>query len=172
MRAEKKYLIDEVEVHLRKSDYVILANFTGVTVADAAELRGKLAAEKAEYHVVKNSSLRVAAKSLGLPDIEGALVGPTAIVVGGRNSAGVAKILKQFFKDKQKVEVKAGVLSKKLISSKDVERLADMPSLEVLRSRLLGLMNQPASAFVRVVNAVPQGLVNVLQAKVRAAGAS
>jgi len=172
MRAEKKYLIDEVEVHLRKSDYVILANFTGVTVADAAELRGKLAAEKAEYHVVKNSSLRVAAKSLGLPDIEGALVGPTALVVGGRNSPGVAKVLKQFFKDKQKVEVKAGVLSKKLISSKDVERLADMPSLDVLRAQLLGLLNQPASAFVRVVNAVPQGLVNVLQAKVRAAGAS
>ena len=65
MRAEKKYLIDEVEIHLKKSDYVILANFTGVTVADAADLRMKLSAEKAEYHVVKNSSLRVAAKSLG-----------------------------------------------------------------------------------------------------------
>ena len=172
MRAEKKYLIDEVEIHLKKSDYVILANFNGVTVADAAELRGKLAAEKAEYHVVKNSSLRVAAKSLGLPDIDSALVGPTAIVVGGKNSAGVAKILKQFFKDKQKIEVKAGVLSKKLISPKDVERLAEMPSLEVLRSQLLGLMNQPASMFVRIINAVPQGLVNVLQAKVRAAGPS
>ena len=171
MRAEKKYLIDEVETHLKKSDYVILANFTGVTVADAADLRAKLSVEKAEYHVVKNSSLRVAAKSLGLPDIEAQLVGPTAIIVCGRNSAGVAKILKQFFKDKQKVEVKAGVLSKKLISSTDVARLADMPSLEVLRAQLLGLLNQPASSFVRIVNAVPQGLVNVLQAKVRAAEA-
>jgi large subunit ribosomal protein L10 len=171
MRAEKKYLIDEVEIHLKKSDYVILANFTGVTVADVADLRAKLAAEKAEYHVVKNSSLRVAAKSLGLPDIDSALTGPTAIVVGGKNSAGVAKILKQFFKDKQKVVVKAGVLSKKFISPKDVERLADMPSLDVLRAQLLGLMNQPASMFVRVINAVPQGVVNVLQAKVRAADA-
>jgi large subunit ribosomal protein L10 len=170
MRAEKKYLIDEVTTHLNKSDYVILANFTGVTVADAAELRSKLAAEKAEYHVVKNSSLRVAAKSLGLPDIDSALTGPTAIVVGGKNSAGVAKILKQFFKDRQKVVVKAGVLSKKFISPKDVERLADMPSLDILRAQLLGLLNQPAGAFVRVINAVPQGLVNVLQAKVRAAG--
>jgi large subunit ribosomal protein L10 len=171
MRAEKKYLIDEVEIHLKKSDYVILANFTGVTVADAADLRLKLAAEKAEYHVVKNSSLRVAAKSLGLPEFEEALVGPTAIIVGGKNSAGVAKILKQFFKDKQKVVVKAGVLSKKLISSKDVERLADMPSLDVLRAQLLGLLNQPGTSFVRIINAVPQGLVNVLQAKVRAAEA-
>ena len=169
MRAEKKYLIDEVEIHLKKSDYVILANYNGMTVADAAELRLRLSAEKAEYHVVKNSSLRVAAKSLGLPDIEGALIGPTAIVVGGKNSAGVAKVLKQFFKDKQKIVVKAGVLSKKLISQKDVERLAEMPSLDTLRAQLLGLLNQPASMFVRVINAVPQGLVNVLQAKVRAA---
>ena len=78
MRAEKNYLIAEVETHLKKSDYVILANFTKVTVADVADLRAKLAAEKAEFHVVKNSSLRVAAKALGLPEIESALSGPTA----------------------------------------------------------------------------------------------
>jgi large subunit ribosomal protein L10 len=79
MRAEKQYLISEVETHLKKSDYVILANFTKVTVADVAELRKKLAAEKAEFHVVKNSSLRVAAKALGLPEFEAALTGPTAV---------------------------------------------------------------------------------------------
>jgi len=171
MRAEKKYLIAEVESHLKKSDYVILANFTGVTVADAADLRAKLAAEKAEFHVVKNSSLRVAAKALGLPDIDSALVGPTAVVVGGRNSPGIAKVLKQFFKDKQKLEVKAGVLGKRLITAKQVGELADMPPLEVLRAKLLGLMNQPAGMFVRIINAVPQGLVNVLQAKAKAGAA-
>jgi large subunit ribosomal protein L10 len=171
MRAEKQYLISEVETHLKKSDYVILANFTGVSVADTADLRKKLAAEKAEFHVVKNSSLRVAAKSLGLPDLEGSLTGPTAVVVGGQNSPGVAKVLKQFFKDKQKLQVKVGVLSKKLITAKDVDALADMPSLETLRAQLLGLLNQPAGMFVRVINAAPSSLVNVLQAKVRAAEA-
>ena len=124
MRAEKKYLISEVETHLKKSDYVILANFTKVTVADVAELRKRLDAEKAEFHVVKNSSLRVAAKALGLPEFESALTGPTAVVVGGKNSAGVAKILKQFFKDKQKLEVKVGVLDKKIVSAADLARIA------------------------------------------------
>jgi large subunit ribosomal protein L10 len=171
MRAEKNYLITEVETHLKKSDYVILANFTGVTVADTAELRKRLTAEKAEFHVVKNSSLRVAAKSLGLPEFEASLAGPTAIVVGGKNSAGVAKVLKQFFKDKQKLQVKVGVLGKKLITAKDVDALADMPSLEALRAQFLGLINQPAGMFVRVLNAVPSGVLNVLQAKVRAAEA-
>ena len=61
MRAEKQYLISEVDTHLKKSDYVILANFSKVTVSDVAELRNSLAAENAEFHVVKNSSLRVAA---------------------------------------------------------------------------------------------------------------
>lgn len=170
MRAEKQYLISEVETHLKKSDYVILANFNGVSVADTAELRKRLAKEKAEFHVVKNSSLRVAAKSLGLPEFESSLVGPTAIVVGGGNSPGVAKVLKTFFKERQKLNVKAGVLSRKLLTSGDIDALADLPSLEALRSQLLSLFNQPATMFVRVLSAAPSGLVNVLQAKVRAAG--
>ena len=169
MRAEKQYLISEVESHLKKSDYVILANFTGVSVSDTAELRKKLAVEKAEFHVVKNSSLRVAAKALGLPELDASLTGPTAIVVGGKNSPAAAKVLKTFFKEKQKLQVKSAVLSKKLISAKDVDALADMPSLESLRAQFLGLLNQPAGMFVRVLNAVPSGVVNVLQAKVRQA---
>ena len=153
MRAEKQYLIAEVETHLKKSDYVILANISKVTVADVADLRNKLAAEKAEFHVVKNSSLRVAAKALGLPDIESSLTGPTAVVVGGKNPAGVAKVLKKFFSDKQKLEIKVGVIEKKTITASDLSIMADLPSLEALRSQLLGLFTQNAAAFVRVLDA-------------------
>jgi large subunit ribosomal protein L10 len=140
MRAEKQYLISEVETHLKKSDYVILANFTKVTVADVADLRGKLAAEKAEFHVVKNS----------------ALTGPTAVVVGGKNPAGVAKVLKKFFEDKQKLEVKVGVIDKKSVSAADLSKMADLPSFEALRSQLLGLLVQTGAAFVRVLDAKVQ----------------
>jgi large subunit ribosomal protein L10 len=153
MRAEKNYLIAEVETHLKKSDYVILANFTKVTVADVADLRGKLAAENAEFHVVKNSSLRVAAKALGLPEFESALTGPTAVIVGGKNSAGVAKILKKFFEDKQKLEVKVGVIEKKLITAADLSAIADLPSFDALRAQFLSLLTSNAAAFVRVLDA-------------------
>ena len=153
MRAEKKYLISEVETHLKKSDYVILANFTKVTVADTAELRKRLAVEKAEFHVVKNSSLRVAAKALGLPEFESSLLGPTAVVVGGKNSAGVAKILKKFFEEKQKLEVKVGVMDKKLVTAKDLAKIADLPPFEALRAQFLGLLTSNAAAFVRVLDA-------------------
>ncbi len=153
MRAEKKYLITEVETHLKKSDYVILTNYTKVTVEDVAELRNRLAAEKAEFHVVKNSSLRVAAKALGLPEFEKSLTGPTAVIVGGKNPAGVSKILKKFFDDKQKLEVKVGVLEKKIVSAGDLAKMADLPSFEALRSQLLGLFTQTGAAFVRVLDA-------------------
>ena len=113
MRAEKQYLIDEVSGHLKKSDYVILTNFTKLTVADAAELRKRLAPEKAEFHVVKNSSFRVAAKAMGLPELDKSLSGQTAVVVGGKNAPGVAKVLKKFIEEKQKLEVKLGVLARK-----------------------------------------------------------
>ena len=153
MRAEKQYLIDEVDAHLKKSDYVILANFSKVTVADTAELRKRLAAEKAEFHVVKNSSLRVAAKALGLPDIESALVGPTAIIVGGKNSAGVAKVVKRFFDEKQKLEIKIGVMEKKVVTADYLNQIADLPSFEALRAQFLGLLTSNAAAFVRVLDA-------------------
>jgi len=153
MRAEKQYLIAEVDSHLKKSDYVILANFTKVTVADTADLRKLLSKENAEFHVVKNSSLRVAAKALGLPDVETALTGPTAVIVGGRNSAGVAKILKRFFEDKQKLDIKLGVLDRKLVSRGDLLKIAELPSFDALRAQFLGLLTSNAAAFVRVLDA-------------------
>jgi large subunit ribosomal protein L10 len=153
MRTEKQYLISEVDTHLKKSDYVILTNFSKVTVADTAELRKRLVAEKAEFHVVKNSSLRVAAKALGLPEFESALAGPTAIIVGGKNSAGVAKILKKFFEEKQKLEIKVGVLDKKLFSAADLSKIADLPPFDALRAQFLGLLKSNAGAFVRVLDA-------------------
>ncbi len=153
MRAEKQYLISEVESHLKKSDYVILTNFASITVADVAELRSRLAPEKAEFHVVKNSSFRVAAKAMGLPEVDGALAGQTAVVVGGNNPAGVAKILKKFITDKQKLEVKVGILEKKVMNAGELSALADLPTFDVLRSQFLGMLMQTAASFVRVLDA-------------------
>jgi len=168
MRVEKKYLIAEVEEHLKKSDYVILTNYTGITVDETAELRGQLEEHNAEFHVVKNSSLKVAAETMGLPDFGEALSGPTAVIVGGDNSPGVAKVLTKFFKENEKVEVKSAALGGKLLSTDDVKALAELPSLDSLRAQLLGLLAKPASMFVQVLSAPSRELVNVLQAKVRA----
>lgn len=165
MRPEKKYLVEEVERHLQKSDHVFLADFTRLSVEETADLRGRLAPESAEFHVVKNSILSVAAKARGLPDLDAALDGPTAIVVGGANPSEVAKILFKFFKEKEKVEVKLGVMSDRTMTREEVEQLSKLPGMPELRAQLLCLFNTPATQMARIVQAVPQGLLNVLQAK-------
>ncbi len=170
MRPEKQFLVDEVNAHLDKSEYVFLADFNRLSVSETAELRGLLAKQEAEFHVVKNNILKVASRARNIPVDEEVLEGPTAIVVGGPNPSEVAKVLIKFFKDKEKVEIKTGVLGDKALTRDEVEALSKLPSLEALRAQLLGLFNQPGTSLVRVLVAGPQSLLNVLQAKVTAEG--
>jgi large subunit ribosomal protein L10 len=165
MRPEKKYLVEEVSSHLAKSDYVFLADFNRVTVAETATLRASLAQHEAEFHVIKNSILNVAVKSRELPDVSPWLQGQTAIVTGGSNPADVAKVLVKFYKDKEKIEVKVGILGDKLMTGSEVEQLSKLPDLPTLRAQFLGLLSAPASQMVRVLIASPQSLLNVLKAK-------
>ncbi len=165
MRSEKQFLVEEVSKHLGKSSYVYLVDFRKVTVENAAELRGQLAPLGAEFHVVKNSILNVAAKGASLPDLEQWLAGQTGIVIGGAEAPAVAKVLVEFFKKSEKLEVKVGVIDGEVLSGADVTTLSNLPSKDVLRSQLLALLNTPATQFVRVLQATPEGLLNVLQAK-------
>ena len=102
-----------------------------------------------------------------MPDVSDHLTGPTAIIIGGNNPSGVAKALGAFFKKKEKVELKVGILDNKTLDTAQIEALAKLPGLESLRAQLLGLLTQPGTGLVRVLNAIPQNVVNVLQAKVR-----
>lgn len=170
MQSEKKFLIDEVGKYLDKSDYVYLADFERVTVAETEELRRILAEVGAEFHVVKNRILKIAANEREIPFEEDKLRGPTALVVGGENAPGVAKALEKFFKDKKKLEIKGGVLEKSTLSAAQISDLAKLPPAEVLKAQLLGLLNMPASQMVRIIQAVPQGLLNVLHARSEQAG--
>ena len=168
MRPEKKYLVAEIDKHLEKSSYVYLTNYERITVDEIAELRESLSEHDAEFHVIKNNIFDVAATARNLPDLSEYLKGQTAIVVGGNNPSGVAKSVIDFFEKKEKVELKAGILQEKVLTKDEIGALAKLPGLDSLRAQLLGLLSQPASGLVRVIAAVPQNLVNVLQAKVRA----
>ena len=165
MRPEKQFLVDEVNNHLEKSDYLFLADYERANVVDIAELRGQLVKEDAEFHVIKNNILKVAAKGRGLPALDDQLTGQNAIIIGGGNPSGVAKILTKYFDKAEKFEVKEGMLSSKRLEQTEVQALAKLPSLDALRAQLLGLLSKPAQQMVFVINAVPQNILNVLQAK-------
>ncbi len=165
MRAEKQYLVEEVSNHLGKSDFVFLTNYERITVAESRELRSRLSERGAEFHVVKNSVLDVAAQGRNLPGLDAWLAGPTAIVVGGQDPCGVANTLRKFFREKKKNEVKVGLLGEKTLEPKEVNALADLPSIEALQSQLLNLFNAPATRMACLLNAVPTSVVTVLKAR-------
>lgn len=167
MREENKYLVQEVGSYLDKSDYVFLADYHRITVLETAELRGSLAEQEAEFHVVKNSALNVAVKEREFSDYEDWLIGPTALVSGGSNPPGVAKILEKFFKDKGKIEVKGGFLGKQTLQPDEIQRLAKLPTADVLKAQFLSLLSTPAQRLVTVLQAGPKSLLNVLQSKAR-----
>ena len=124
MRPEKKYLIKEASDYLSRSEYFFLTDYQGINSEETTSLRSKLAERGAEFHVVKNSSLTLAAKEKNLPDFSEHLSGHTAIVLGGDDPSGVAKTLSDFLKETKKVSVKAGALGDRVLTSDEVKQLS------------------------------------------------
>ena len=174
MRAEKKIIVDELSRLVGASPFVLITDYTGMTVMQFAALRKKLRAAHAEYHVVKNTMLRLAAKAAGLSEFNGSLTGMTAVVLGNEKAdiSSAAKILKQFTKDTQKPKVKLGVMGKELLQAEDVSVVADLPSLDVLRAQFIGLLQTPATRIAVVLGAPASQLARVIQAHADKEGAA
>ncbi len=165
MRPEKQYLIKDISEHLDKSDYFFLTNFSGLNVLEASDLRCKLAEQGAEFHVVKNRLLNVALKEREIEGAEDYLVGPTALVVGGSNPSGTAKVIAKFIKEKDKFTWKGGVVGKDIYDPTKIEKLKDLPDFDVLQAQLLGLLNMPAQQLLGTLHASQRDLVSVLSQK-------
>ena len=169
MHPAKATIVEDLQAKLNSSPFLFIADYTGLKVSQFAELRNRLWGAGARCHVVKNTFLRRAAKEAGLPEIEG-LKGQTAIIVGDKDVAAAAKILKNFTAEFKKPEVKSGVVDRLVVSSEQIKTIADLPSREVLLATLLGVLNAPASKLVRVLNEPASALARVLQAKVDQGG--
>ena len=165
MRAEKKNLVDEVLDWLKEAPFMILVDYQGLTVDRFRELRRRLGETDASCRVVKNSILRLAGRDLEHPEFDGALHGQTAIVFGAGDVCAAAKVLKKFQSEFQKPRVKGGMLDRALLDVKEIAALADLPPRDVLRAQLLGMLQAPASALVRVLNEPASSLARVLKAK-------
>jgi large subunit ribosomal protein L10 len=129
------------------------------------ELRKRLIKAGAEVHVVKNSIFRIAAKEAGVADLNGALAGQIAVVTGQKDISSAAKAVKTFGSEFDKLKIKFGYLNNQRLADTDIIALADLPSIEVLRSKLLGLLNAPATKLVTLLNTPASQLARVLQAK-------
>ena len=171
MRAEKQSLTVEYKARLNSSPFFIVVDYKGLKVAPMTELRKRLNKTGAEVHVVKNSIFRIAAKEAGVAELNGGLVGQIADVTGQKDIAATAKVLKTFASEFERPKIKFGYLSSDRLEAQDILTLADLPSLEVLRGKLLGMLNTPATRLVQLLNTPASQLARVLQARTEKEGA-
>lgn len=163
MRPEKAFIVEDLAGRLNASPFLFVADYTGLRVDQFTELRNRLANVGARCHVVKNTFLRRAVSDAGLPELSD-LKGQTAIVVGDQDVAAAAKVLKTFSAEFKKPTVRAGIVDRLVVSSDQIQAIADLPSREVLLATLLGVLQAPASKLVRVLNEPASSLARVLQA--------
>ena len=165
MRPEKASIVSELAEKMKKSPFVLVADYQRMNVAHFGELRNRLIPVGAEMHVVKNSFLKRAMADSGFPDVGNQLTGQTAVVTGEKDVAPVAKILKAFAAEFKTTALKIGLIDRAVVSTAEVEQLADLPAREVLLAQLLGLLLAPATRLVRVLNEPASAFARLLNAK-------
>lgn len=165
MRPEKQDLTKEYLARLNSSPFFIVVNYRGLKVKQITELRKRLSQAGAEIHVVKNSVFRIAAQEAGVADFDSALSGQLAVVTGKRDISTAAKVIKTYGAELDRLKVQFGYLNNQRLEQPDILALADLPSLDVLRGKLLGLFVAPASTLVRLLNTPASRMARVLQAR-------
>lgn len=151
MNPDKKIIINGLLDRVNASPYLIVIDYTGLTVKQFTELRNRLDAGGASCTVAKNSYMRKALAEAGLPDIGTDLVGQMAYVMGNSEVFAAAKAIKNFEKEFKKPEMKVGILGNAVLDSDKLRAIADIPSREAVLSQLLATILEPATRIARVV---------------------
>jgi Ribosomal protein L10 len=154
VREEKKQIVAEIAEKLRTSKSAILADYRGLNVAQMTELRKKLREAGCEIKVYKNTLARRATAEVGLTELDPFLVGPTAIAFGPEDPVAPAKILAEFAKENEALELKAGVVEGRVVSAEEIKAIAKLPSREGLLAMLLSVLQAPIRNFALAVKAV------------------
>jgi len=163
-KAEKAATVADITARLKASSTAVLADYRGMTVGQMRELRSKLRGGGIEMVVVKNTLARRAARAAGYEPLSAELVGPVAMLFAVDDVSAPARILNEFIRANRKMVIKAGLLEGQVIKAEAVTELADLPSREVLLSRLLGAMQAPLGNLASVLQAPISTLARTLDA--------
>jgi large subunit ribosomal protein L10 len=152
--AEKKKVVNEITGKLKESAAVIVVNYRGLPVADATALRRQLREANVDFKVYKNTFARRASKAAGTEALDDVFSGPTAISFSKEDVIAPAKVLYNFAKDHETLEIKAGLIEGKSVSMDELKTLAEIPSRETLLSMLANVLQAPIRDFAIGVKAV------------------
>lgn len=164
VRPEKIAQVELLTEKLRASEGLVLADFQGLTVADANALRGKCREVGVEFFVVKNRLARRAAAAVEAEGLDALLVGPTGIAFGMEGPVQPAKVLVDFAKDHEKLSIKGGFMDGRVLTPAEVDTLSKVPGRQELLAMIARGFNAPASNFVGVLMGTMRKLVGTLDA--------
>jgi len=169
MATEKKTkMVKDLQETFLRSKAGVLTDYRGLTTPELNEIRRKLREAGIEYRVVKNSLAQIAVKNAGKADLAGLLTGPMAVAFDFSGSPVVAKIVVEYLRaSKSVMKVTGGFLEDRVLSPKEVETLARLPSKEVLISRVMAGMQSPIYGLVNVLAGPMRGFMGVLQARIK-----
>ena len=160
----KKQIVAQLKDKFGQAKLVILTDYKGLNVAAMNDLRAKLREAGIDYHVVKNTLLRRAAQDTDAAALIDSFTGPSAIAVSLDDPVAPAKVLAEFSKANEKLEIKAGVMEGKILDASSIKALASLPSREVLLAKLLSVLVAVPTGMVTVLNEIPAKFVRVLAA--------
>src|ERR1700675_1812440 len=167
-KEDKERVVTELTERLKTAETLIVADYRGLTMPQIDALRGRLLEHGAKLSVVKNTLTRRAAQAAGADALLALLEGPSAIafIEADGDMVAVAKALADSARETKVLEIRGGVMQGREISASDVEELAKLPPLDVLRGQVLGAIIAPLSAIAALVNAPLQNLYGLIDARI------
>jgi len=164
LREKKVQIVSNLADDLSRSTIIIATNYQGLLAKQMAELRNALAKAGVEYHVVKNTLVYRAAEQAGKPQLRDIIEGPVALAFGYDDIVNTAKALNQYIKSEAlSLQIRGGLLGDRILLPEEVVSLANLPTREVLISKLIGQLQAPIGTLHNILNLPLQGLLNVLQ---------
>lgn len=163
-REDKQVQVQELVEKLGSAKGAVLTDYKGISVAKITELRKQLRQADVEFKVVKNTLAKRATAELGISGMDAYFEGPTAIAFSLTDPVAPAKTVSEFIKTQKMLEIKAGLVEGKVISSEGVQALADLPPREVLIAQVVGTMAAPLSGFLNVLQGPVRKLGYALEA--------
>lgn len=150
-KQQKEELVAQYKKWLKESDGLILTHYHGLSVKAIGDLRRDIRESGGEFHIIKNTLAKLAFEESGREWKENVFIGPTALGVSYQNPTGLAKAIKDFSKEFGTIEIKSGYLAERLMTVEEIVALAELPSMETMRAKLLSTILAPASQLVRTL---------------------
>jgi large subunit ribosomal protein L10 len=163
VRPEKQQEVETLRTKFSAAKGIVLADFTGVTVAEVSELRRKCREARVEYKVVKNTLAKIAARDADLEGLVDHFDGPIAIALSSVDAVAPARVLAGFVRDYQKLTVKAGYFDGRLYSDTQVAEIANLPPREVLLGQVIGAIQGPISQVVWCIESGLRDVISVIE---------